>query len=211
MLRYFAKLSVAGVLAAILGCFVAEQAVAETESPNCGSALSNHLVERQVRAGDAAAMAYLGHKLVQPECSTEQHKQGIRLLARAVKQQNADAMYTLGNMLIASSDGKDGEQLGLTYIARSAELGNIDAAAFYGAHLMAVSRSESDRNDAFRWLGIAANDGSVVAAITVSHLYARGMHGVMQDLCIAAHWRQAAGMLQHPDMDFSTHTETACH
>ena len=210
MVRNYSKLSKTGVFTLVFGSLVAAQAFADLQNPTCGDALSNHLVERQARAGDAAAMAFLGKKLVQPNCSVEQNKQGLRLLADAVKQQNADAMFNLGTMLVASSDGKDGERLGLTYIARSAELGHIEAAAFYGAHLMSVSQSEADRNDAFRWLGIAANDGSVVAAITVSQLYARGMHGVMQDLCIAAHWRQAAGMLQHPEMDFSTHTDTAC-
>ncbi len=155
-------------------------------------------------------MVYLGKKLIQPVCTQAQQNEGIRLIARAVTAQHPEAMFTLGTPLIRDAAKETEEQLGLDYIEQSAQLGHTHAAAFLGAHLMSVSRTEDQRDQAFLWLGLAANDGSVLAAMTLSQLYKSGMHGVVQDRCAAALWRETAGLLQNPDMDFSPQTDVAC-
>ncbi|WP_189799525.1 sel1 repeat family protein [Tateyamaria sp. syn59] len=152
----------------------------------------------------------MGKKLIQPVCTQAQQNEGIRLIARAVTAQHPEAMFTLGTPLIRDAAKETEEQLGLDYIEQSAQLGHTHAAAFLGAHLMSVSRTEDQRDQAFLWLGLAANDGSVLAAMTLSQLYKSGMHGVVQDRCAAALWRETAGLLQNPDMDFSPQTDVAC-
>lgn len=196
-----------------LSCLVvlfAFPAAGEPTSIECGSPLSNHLIVRQAEAGNADAMVYLGKKLVQAGCTNTQQRQGVRYLALAVNAQHPDAMFTLGTLLISDAKAKNEERLGLTYVERSAELGHTRAAAFLGAHLMSQSQTEDQRNKAFVWLGRAASDGSVLAAMTLSELYQNGLHGVVQDRCSAALWRETAGLLHQPEMDFSWQTDIAC-
>lgn len=212
MLRYFHRVldwRLAVSVSALLGA--TDAAAGPSRGQNeCGSTLSNHLVVREAEAGDANAMVYLGKKLLQQYCTAAQQKEGVRFLALAVNAENPEAMFVLGAFLISDATAEAEERLGLDYVERSAELGHARAAAFFGAHLMSVSQTDDQRDKAFLWLGRAANDGSVLAAMTLSELYKGGLHGVVQDRCVAALWRETAGLLQHPEMDFSHHTDIAC-
>lgn len=210
MVRYSSPFWKRSVGAAILAVFLTSYASADPNSVLSGSELSNRLVAHKAELGDAGAMVYLGKKLVQPECTAAQQKEGVRFLALAVSAQHSEAIFTLGMLLISRASTSNEERLGLAYIERSAELGHTRAAAFLGAHLMSESQTEDQRDEAFLWLGRAASDGSVLAAMTLSELYQSDLHGVVRDGCSAASWRETAVLLRHPKMNFSRQTEMAC-
>ncbi|MEM7746751.1 MAG: tetratricopeptide repeat protein [Pseudomonadota bacterium] len=210
MLRYFSRALTYSILT-IVGLWSSTSfGFAETGVATCGSRVSDHLVVRKAEAGDADAMVFLGKKLTRPDCTEAEQKEGVRYLALAVNAQHPDAMFTLGALLISDATAVNEEELGLAYMQSSAELGHTLAAAFLGAHLMSVSENQDQRDQAFLWLGRAANDGSVLAAMTLSQFYKSGLHGVLQDRCAAALWRETAGLLQHPEIDFSDQTDLAC-
>ena len=83
-------------------------------------------------------------------------------------------------------------------IRQSARLGEPEAQALYGLLLVSDAQDAQQRDEGFYWLGSAANNGIVQAALTVSVIYAEGMHGVAKDQCIAKIWRDAAHLLVYP-------------
>lgn len=169
-----------------------------------------YLLEREARSGDAGAMLYLGKQLLQLGCSEEQRHEGVMWIEKAAEQNSPEALYVLGMLIMAHADPHADVSLAVTYLKRAAAEEHVDAAAFLGAYLMSMSETLAMRDEAFYWLGEAASNGSVVAALTTQQIYAAGLHGVEQDSCSAALWHEAAVLVQHPEIRDTPNAPDAC-
>ncbi|MEM6890103.1 MAG: hypothetical protein AAF636_18495 [Pseudomonadota bacterium] len=176
----------------------------------CGASLETPFLQAMADRGDTGAMVYLGRKLLEQACSEADYDAGLNWLDRAAQASDPEALFLLGKLLVASAHSPEETDFGLSYLERSAQLRHPEAAAFWGAHLMSISRSLQEREVAFFWLGQAASDGSVIAAMTTAHLFQEGQHGVQRDTCSAALWRQVAVLVQHPELEQDMSSPDAC-
>ena len=177
-------------------------------SRESGSSL--YLLERQARAENSDAMLYLGQLLLRPECSEEQRQSGVMWIEKAAELDNSQALYVLGMLIMAYAAQDADVSMAVIYLKRAAAKEHADAAAFLGAYLLSTSKSLDTRDEAFFWLGQAASNGSVVAALTAEQVYAKGMHGVVQDQCAAELWYEAAFLVQYPDKRYAPQRSYAC-
>ena len=112
-------------------------------------------------------------------------------------------------MTEAASNAEEREALAM--IGRAAQSGLIEAQAFFGHLTVERAATPEQRDEGFFWLGSAANQGSLRAAMVVYTLYRDGLHGVVADQCLAAHWAEAAHLLSEPDARAPSLLDQTCH
>lgn len=182
---------------------------AEPVSEGCNSA-GTYLLKRAIERNDPDAKYALGKRMLEAPCTPSEQEEGFALLSTLASDGYGPALFDLGRMMIGSAETDLETEQGMALVHRSAQQGMAEAQALYGLLLISDATQEEDRHNALFWLGSAADNGVSHAAKAVSVMYARGMHGVTADACLAAIWNEAAILIDHPHAKPKQDTSSAC-
>ena len=164
------------------------------QDTSCAGA-NTYLVQRYAEAGDPEAQFQLSQLLSRAICEGSDLAFGLDWLHAAAAQDHGDASLILGIRYVTGLDVPEDINRGLDLMEVAASTGHLEAQFQYGMLLLDQSQSDVHRDRALYWLGAAASQGETRAALTLGHVYARGLHGVQRQGCWATDWFEAATLL----------------
>lgn len=150
--------------------------------------------------GDARAQFLVGHAFVMGLCgpSDTAIEQGLSWLIRSSGSGDKHASFVLGKLYEQGDLVQPSEEQSMAYYKIAAEAGHPAAEHALGMRLLSRRASDEDLENALYWLGSAASHGDAFSAAVVGFLYARGMHGIRQQPCLALDWYEASELIGAP-------------
>ena len=152
------------------------------------------------QAGDPDAQFSIGLGLTDGLCGWEEAfiRDGLHWLERAAQQDHPLAAARLAviyeeGVLIAESSAK-----ALRFYEIAANGGHVPSQNRLGLLLVSSAKTLTQQEQGLFWLGAAADQGDGTAAAMIGLFYARGLHGVMRDDCLALDWYDASALLGAP-------------
>ncbi|MEM9632759.1 MAG: tetratricopeptide repeat protein [Pseudomonadota bacterium] len=162
----------------------------------------NHVIHlyQQAEDGDPQSQFELAMALAEGSCVEQDPEEALHWLTRAADTRHASASYHLAEIIMHHDTGSEGNARALNYFTMAAEQGHVMAQHRLGVLRLWNASSEEDRHHGLYWLGAAASSGHGFSAASLGMIYGKGMHGVLQDTCMALDWYSAAQELRFHDM-----------
>ncbi|MEM8813074.1 MAG: tetratricopeptide repeat protein [Pseudomonadota bacterium] len=173
-------------------------------------------MESKAQDGDAEAQFRLATILGHGACPNRSRNESLRWLAKAATAGHADAAFHLGQLYLNDGSLEQDLSVAARFFRVAAHGGHRAAHHKLGVVLLWGAKSENERFEGLYWLGAAAGMGDGFSVASLGIIYAKGMHGIGQDICLAIDWLESAALLGFKDLQdhlqtlSDNHRET-CH
>lgn len=156
------------------------------------------------RARNVDAMAIVGDVLISGSCGDDATTiaDGIGWLQQAAALGHSGAHLRLGLHYHQAGSTREDTSRAIFHFRIAALDGWMVVYQRLGLLLLSEGTSASDQEEGLFWLGSAASQGDATAAVAIGLIYARGLHGVPNDACLALDWYEA-GMLMNAPMSLA--------